>query len=52
VKALSEVTFDGPRVQMQILEQRHATLTMYLAQVNTPGNTRISDERVQTPPSV
>lgn len=39
VKALSEVTFDGPRGPVQMSKQRHASLTMYLAQVNAQGDT-------------
>jgi branched-chain amino acid transport system substrate-binding protein len=41
VKALSEVTFDGPRGPIQMSKQRHAPLTMYLAQVNAQGDTEI-----------
>src|SRR5690606_26378128 len=41
VKALSEVTFDGPRGPIQMSKQRHAPLTMYLAQVNAQGDTNI-----------
>jgi branched-chain amino acid transport system substrate-binding protein len=41
VKALSEVTFDGPRGQVQMSKQRHAPLTMYLSQVNAQGDTTI-----------
>jgi branched-chain amino acid transport system substrate-binding protein len=41
VKALSEVTFDGPRGRVQMSKQRHAPLTMYLAQVNAQGDTTI-----------
>jgi len=41
VKALSEVAFDGPRGRVQMSKQRHAPLTMYLAQVNAAGETAI-----------
>jgi branched-chain amino acid transport system substrate-binding protein len=41
VKALSEVTFVGPRGPVQMSKQRHAPLTMYLAQVNAQGDTTI-----------
>lgn len=41
VKALSEVTFDGPRGPVQMSKQRHAPLTMNLAQVNAQGDTSI-----------
>lgn len=41
VKALSEVTFDGPRGRVSMSKQRHAPLTMYLAQLNAQGNTAI-----------
>nr|WP_085462666.1 substrate-binding protein [Mesorhizobium australicum] len=41
VKALSEVSFDGPRGPIQMSKQRHAPLTMYLAQVNAQGDTTI-----------
>lgn len=41
VKALGEVTFDGPRGPVQMSKQRHAPLTMYLAQVNAQRDTNI-----------
>lgn len=41
VKALSEVIFDGPRGPVQMSIQRHAPLTMYLAQVGAQGDTTI-----------
>lgn len=41
VKALSEVTFVGPRGPVRMSKQRHAPLTMYLAQVNAQGDTTI-----------
>lgn len=41
VKALSEVTFDGPRGSVLMSKQRHAPLTMYLAQVDAKGDTTI-----------
>jgi branched-chain amino acid transport system substrate-binding protein len=41
VKALSEVTFDGPRGRVSMSKQRHAPLTMYLAQLNAQGDTKI-----------
>ncbi|GAC1487035.1 MAG: hypothetical protein NVS2B11_12740 [Acetobacteraceae bacterium] len=34
VKALAEVSFDGPRGHIQMNAQRHAPLTMYLGQVD------------------
>ena len=41
MKALSEVIFDGPRGPVQMSIQRHAPLTMYLAQVGAQGDTTI-----------
>ena len=41
VKALSEVAFDGPRGRVSMSKQRHAPLTMYLAQLNAQGDTTI-----------
>jgi branched-chain amino acid transport system substrate-binding protein len=48
LKALSEVTFDGPRGPIQMSKQHHAPLTMYLAQVNAQGDTTI----IKTVPNV
>lgn len=48
VKALSEVSFDGPRGKVQMNVQRHAPLTMYLGQVQKDGSVKI----VQTFPNV
>jgi branched-chain amino acid transport system substrate-binding protein len=41
VAALSEVTFQGPRGAIQMSKQRHAPLTIYLAQVGATGETKI-----------
>lgn len=41
VKALSEVAFDGSRCTVQMSKQRHAPLTMYLAQVNAADDATI-----------
>jgi urea transport system substrate-binding protein len=41
VKALAEVTFDGPRGRNQMNRQRHAALTMYLGQVEADGSVKI-----------
>ena len=41
VKALSEVSFDGPRGRIQMNKQRHAPLTMYLGQVQGDGSVKI-----------
>lgn len=41
VKALAEVSFDGPRGRIQMNKQRHAPLTMYLGQVQADGNVKI-----------
>lgn len=41
VKALAEVSFDGPRGRIQMNKQRHAPLTMYLGQVEADGSVRI-----------
>jgi branched-chain amino acid transport system substrate-binding protein len=41
VKALAEVTFDGPRGRIVMNHQRHAPLTMYLGQVQADGGVKI-----------
>lgn len=41
VKALAEVSFDGPRGRIQMNKQRHAPLTMYLGQVQADGGVKI-----------
>ena len=41
VKALSEVSFDGPRGRIRMNKQRHAPLTMYLGQVQGDGSVKI-----------
>ncbi len=41
VKALAEVTFDGPRGRNQMNRERHAALTMYLGQVEADGSVKI-----------
>jgi branched-chain amino acid transport system substrate-binding protein len=41
VKALSEVSFDGPRGKIGMSKQRHAPLTMYLGQVQKDGSVKI-----------
>ncbi len=41
IKALPEVSFDGPRGRIQMNTQRHAPLTMYLGQVEADGSVKI-----------
>lgn len=41
VKALAEVSFDGPRGKVQMNKQRHAPLNMYLGQVQRDGSVKI-----------
>jgi len=41
VKALAEVTFDGPRGRIVMNHQRHAPLTMYLGQVQADSSVKI-----------
>jgi branched-chain amino acid transport system substrate-binding protein len=41
LKALAEVSFDGPRGRVQMSKQRHAPLTMYLGQVQADGSVKI-----------
>ncbi len=48
LKALAEVSFDGPRGTVQMNDQRHAPLTMYLGQVQADGSVKI----VKTFPNV
>ncbi len=48
LKALAEVSFDGPRGSVQMNDQRHAPLTMYLGQVQADGSVKI----VKTFPNV
>jgi branched-chain amino acid transport system substrate-binding protein len=43
IKALAEVSFDGPRGKIQMKKQRHAPLTMYLGQVQKDGSVKILD---------
>jgi urea transport system substrate-binding protein len=41
LEALAEVSFDGPRGKVQMNDQRHAPLTMYLGQVQADGSVKI-----------
>lgn len=41
IKALSEVSFNGPRGKVQMNAQRHAPLTMYLGQVRADGSVKV-----------
>jgi len=41
IKALAEVSFEGPRGKIQMNKQRHASLTMYLGQVQKDGSVKI-----------
>ena len=41
VKALGEVSFDGPRGHIIMDDERHAPLTMYLGQVQSDGSVKI-----------
>jgi urea transport system substrate-binding protein len=41
IKALSEVSFEGPRGVIQMSKQRHAPLTMYLGQVQADGGVKV-----------
>lgn len=41
IKALAEVSFDGPRGRVQMNKQRHAPLNMYLGQVQRDGSVKI-----------
>jgi branched-chain amino acid transport system substrate-binding protein len=41
IKALAEVSFDGPRGTLRMNKQRHAPLTMYLGQVQKDGSVKI-----------
>jgi branched-chain amino acid transport system substrate-binding protein len=41
LKALSEVSFDGPRGVVSMSKQRHAPLTMYLGRVEADGSVKI-----------
>lgn len=43
VKALGEVAVDGPRGKIAMTQQRHAPLTMYLAQVQADGSVKVID---------
>ena len=48
IPALAEVSFDGPRGTVQMNDQRHAPLSMYLGQVQADGSVKI----VKTFPNV
>lgn len=41
IEALDEVSFDGPRGTIKMDKQRHAALTMYLAQVQPDGGIKL-----------
>jgi branched-chain amino acid transport system substrate-binding protein len=41
IKALAEVSYDGPRGKVQMNKQRHAPLNMYLGQVQADGSVKI-----------
>jgi urea transport system substrate-binding protein len=41
IKALAEVSVDGPRGTIQMNKERHAPLTMYLGQVQADGNVKV-----------
>lgn len=41
LKALAEVSVDGPRGTIKMDKQRHAPLTMYLGQVQTDGSVKV-----------
>jgi urea transport system substrate-binding protein len=41
IEALAEVAYDGPRGKVQMNDQRHAPLTMYLGQVKGDGTVEI-----------
>jgi urea transport system substrate-binding protein len=41
IKALAEVSVDGPRGVIQMNKERHAPLTMYLGQVQADGSVKV-----------
>jgi urea transport system substrate-binding protein len=41
LKALEEVSVDGPRGKIQMNKQRHAPLTMYLGEVQSDGSVKV-----------
>jgi urea transport system substrate-binding protein len=41
IKALAEVSFEGPRGVIHMSKQRHAPLTMYLGQVQADGGVKV-----------
>jgi branched-chain amino acid transport system substrate-binding protein len=43
IPALAEVSFEGPRGVIKMNKQRHAPLTMYLAQVQKDGSVKMLD---------
>ncbi len=43
LKALPEVSFDGPRGTVQMSKQHHAPLTMYLGLVQADGSVKVLD---------
>ena len=43
IKALAEVSVDGPRGNIRMNKQRHAPLTMYLGQVQKDGTVKVID---------
>jgi branched-chain amino acid transport system substrate-binding protein len=48
LKALDEVSVDGPRGKIQMNKQHHAPLTMYLGEVQADGGVKV----IQSFPSV
>ena len=43
IKALAEVSFEGPRGTIRMNKQHHAPLTMYLGQVQKDGSVKMLD---------
>ncbi|MEO8626756.1 MAG: substrate-binding protein [Betaproteobacteria bacterium] len=44
IPALAQVSFEGPRGNIQMNKQRHAPLTMYLGQVQKDGSVKMLDK--------
>ena len=50
IDALDDVSFMGPRGKIQMNKQRHAPLTMYLAQVQADGGIKLISSFVDVDP--
>jgi branched-chain amino acid transport system substrate-binding protein len=50
LKALGEVSFQGPRGLIKMDKEHHAALTMYLGQVQGDGSVKVLSSFADVPP--